>query len=527
MAKKIIAKEKVDINYKKIFKYSLILFAMIFLLCLNYCTLEDLLGANHSYINDFEEPIKEDPSIRKPAVAGIFYSSDKKILDENVAHYIKETISSDVQPSMIIVPHAGYEYSGEIAGRAYSLLRPYARAIKRVIIVGPSHFEELYGIALSSKSYFRTPLGNIPVDVATVREIVSKNSKAKIFDKAHEREHSIEVQLPFLQKSLRKFKIVPIAYGDISPEELATILAPYIQKKDTLIVFSADLSHYYDYHTATDIDAYSNSLILRNEADIPDDFSCGAAGINSALILAKKNNLAPKTINLKNSGDIIGKMDSVVGYGSWSFTESTGEETKRGIEEEVESLKNFVKTYKKELISIVTISLEDAANGYGVYKPSRDEYSNKMFDKGASFVTLTKNGELRGCIGTIVPNVSIAQDVSNSAYAAAMNDKRFGKLDFSELKEIDFSISLLTSLERIRYLDENDLISQIEYGLDGLLIIDGNRQGLLLPSVWRQVSNREDFLKELKLKAGISPVYWSNKIKVYRFRTVEVSRDEY
>lgn len=498
MAKKIIATENVYRDYKKIFKYCFIVFIALIFLCINYCTLEDLLGSNHSYINDFQKPETQDLSIKEPAVAGLFYSSDKKLLDENVSHYIKENSSSKTKPSIIIVPSNSSEYSGEISGRAYSILKPYSKKIRRVFIIGPSRQQDFEGIAMSSKDFFKTSRGNVPVDMNLVKEIVDKNQRAKFFETAYDKEIFIRDQLPFLQKNLKSFKIVPIAYGEIDSLELSNILEPYLLREDTLIIFSADLSKYY------------------KKQNLDKD-----TGIKSALILANRNDLFSKTINLKNSGDIIGNKEF-----DNSFNDNEDKES-RGIEAQVESLKNFADLYKKELISIVNISLEDAVSSDSIYKPSRDEYSNQMFDKGASFVTIIKNKELRGEAGTIIPRVSIAQDIANSAYESAMNDKRFSKLEESELKDIDFSISLLTKIERIRYLDEKNLISKIQKGFDGLVIVDGNRQGLLLPNFWRKTSNSEDFLKELKLRAGISPAYWSNKIKIYRFRTVEVFKNEY
>jgi AmmeMemoRadiSam system protein A len=149
-----------------------------------------------------------------------------------------------------------------------------------------------------------------------------------------------------------------------------------------------------------------------------------------------------------------------------------------------------------------------------------------MFDKGASFVTLEKNKELRGCIGTIVPHTAISHDIARNTYKAALEDDRFEPVTEEELKDISIHISLLTDFERIRYLTEDDLLEQVIAGTDGLIIRDGNRQGLFLPAVWEKIPDKKTFLRELKIKAGISPSYQNNKIKIYRFRTVGVENED-
>ena len=157
------------------------------------------------------------------------------------------------------------------------------------------------------------------------------------------------------------------------------------------------------------------------------------------------------------------------------------------------------------------------------YTPSREEYPNVLFDKGAAFVTLTKSKELRGCIGSLLPNQAIALDIAKNTFAAANEDSRFAPLNEAELPQIKASISLLSSYEKIKFKSEEDLLSQVIPGTDGLVLIDGDRQGLFLPSVWKQIPQKQEFLNNLKIKAGLSPSYWSDNVKIFRFRTVEVS----
>lgn len=497
---------------------------VILLLILNYLSMNKMLNSNSSLINDFEKP-REEVKYREPAVAGAFYSADRQQLDEDVKHYLglSDTTAVDM-PKILIVPHAGYKYSGSVAAKAYSLLKGHSDKIKTVVLVGPAHYVKLNGASIPDYKSFKTPLGEVVINKSLAKKLTEKSSIMTISNKPHEREHSLEVQLPFLQKVIGKFNIVPIVYGDVSPEELAAALVPVLQEENTLLVFSADLSHYYSYDHAQEMDEHTSTLISNNDPDVLQEFSCGATGINAALILSKENKLYPETLELKNSGDVTGDKQSVVGYGAWSFTENKSGEKLVGIDKEIKSLENFAGLYANELREIVQISLEDAVEGKQ-YKPSRKNYSEALFDKGASFVTLTKNGELRGCIGTIIPREAIALDVAKSTYSAAMSDKRFSKLKKEELAELDFHISLLTSLERVRFLSEEDLLSKIVEEKDGLVMIDGSRQGLFLPSVWRQIPDKREFLQHLKIKTGLSPNYWSNKIQIYRFRVVEINRN--
>ena len=240
------------------------------------------------------------------------------------------------------------------------------------------------------------------------------------------------------------------------------------------------------------------------------------------LLLSSKLHLKPEVLALINSGDTGGDKSRVVGYGAWSFSRD-GVEVSR-IEREYSGLQGFVSEYGSQILSAARKSLELAVQGKK-YRPSRKEYDDHLFDRGAVFVTLSKNGDLRGCIGSLYPHQAIVADVADNAYNAALNDNRFSAINQDELKDIKISVSLLTGYERIDYKDEQHLLSQLRPEIDGIVIRDGNRQGLFLPSVWKQIPDRKDFLNNLKLKAGMSPSFWSNDIKVYRFRTVEIKED--
>lgn len=522
-------KDNSDIDYKKRTNYIIIALVAIAVLWLNYCSLNAHVSSNSQLITNYQPKEDELAQYRNPAVAGIFYSEDKTLLDSEVEHYLTNVGSSaDYQPRILIVPHAGYIYSAPTAAKAYSRLRKYAGQIKNVIILGPSHRVGFAGVALPSSDYFLTPLGAVAVNKELTAQLAAL-PEFKFYDAAHKEEHSLEVQLPFLQKVLKDFQIIPMVYGEVRPEVLAAAIEPLLKRPDTLLVVSADLSHYHDYETAQKLDSQTAQLVAGGEAELEDHMSCGATGINASLLLAKDITLRPEMLELVNSGDTAGDKNRVVGYGSWSFEANNSAEGERKLaklEQETLNLRLFAEAYKKELLQIASQALSESIVRHKDYSPSRKDYSNELFDKGASFVTLKLNGELRGCIGTVVPHVAIAHDIANNTFRAALEDSRFPPLTEAELPQVDFSISLLTGFERIRYLNEADLLNRIKPGIDGIIIRDGDRQGLFLPSVWKELPDKNEFLKNLKIKAGMNPGFWSNNIKVYRFRTVEIKNNE-
>jgi hypothetical protein len=258
-------------------------------------------------------------SIRKPAVAGTFYPDNPAELRQMVAGFLKQAKPSGVAPKAIIAPHAGYVYSGSIAASAYAQIKPARGKIKRVVLLGPSHRVPFRGLAASAADAFATPLGNVPIDKQAV-EMTHDMPQVEILDAAHLMEHSLEVQLPFLQEVLGEFTLVPLAVGDASGEEVAEVLEKLWGGPETLIVISSDLSHYHDYRTAGRMDrATSDAIESLHPEDIDVEQACGRAPISGLLVAAKKHGLRAQTIDLRNSGDTAGPRDEVVGYGAYVF----------------------------------------------------------------------------------------------------------------------------------------------------------------------------------------------------------------
>lgn len=261
------------------------------------------------------------PTIRPSAVAGLFYPARATELETLLNEQFESLpLNKHQHPKALIVPHAGYVYSGKVAAKAYQSLRHLADRIHRVVLVGPSHRVPFRGVAISSADYFATPLGSIAVDKAAVARLAAMDG-VQFLDSAHDNEHSLEVQLPFLQFVLEQFSIVPIVTGDASPELVAGVIEAAVDTADdALIVISSDLSHYLDYESARKIDQFTTQAIISlDKHDIDPYRACGCVGIRGFLAYARQQQFQGKVISLCNSGDTAGKKDSVVGYGAYLF----------------------------------------------------------------------------------------------------------------------------------------------------------------------------------------------------------------
>lgn len=259
--------------------------------------------------------------IREPAVAGTFYPGEAGRLGRMVESLLDGVQASPGPvPKALIVPHAGYVYSGPVAAAAYARLRPYRGRYRRVVLLGPSHHVAVAGLALSGADVFRTPMGDVPLDKAAIVSLVSPD--ARIVDRAHTVEHSLEVHLPFLQEVLGSFVLVPIVVGHASHEEVAAVLDRLWDGPETLVVVSSDLSHYLAYEQAKAADGYTRDAIeALDPARIDHDGACGATPVGGLLLAARRHALKVATLDLRNSGDTAGDPDAVVGYGAWLFSE--------------------------------------------------------------------------------------------------------------------------------------------------------------------------------------------------------------
>lgn len=259
-------------------------------------------------------------TVKQPCVAGYFYPADKAELVKTLNTLLETTHINDIStPKAIIAPHAGYIYSGPIAATIYKTLLPLKDKINRVILLGPAHRVLFNGIAVTSVDYFATPLGNIPIDTDCIRSIANLPG-VMAFEQAYDMEHSLEVQLPFLQTILTSFKLVPCVVGNANPNDVANLLLNLWGGEETLIVISSDLSHYHNYSTAQALDLATTQAIINLKAqEITTNKACGCLPVQGLLLAAERMNLHAQVLDLRNSGDTAGDKNRVVGYGAYHF----------------------------------------------------------------------------------------------------------------------------------------------------------------------------------------------------------------
>ncbi|OOZ42151.1 AmmeMemoRadiSam system protein B [Solemya pervernicosa gill symbiont] len=256
-------------------------------------------------------------TVRQPAVAGMFYPSDPTELRTMVDGYLSEAAEVARVPKAIIAPHAGFIYSGPIAASAYTAIAAARHQIKRVVLLGPAHRVGFHGLAASHADFFRTPLGDVSIDKAALEKIIEL-PQLHWLDEAHTLEHSLEVQLPFLQRLLDDFTLIPLVVGDCAATEVEQVLKLLWGGDETLIVISSDLSHYHDYLTAQQMDrTTSNAIEQLDGRAIHYESACGRNGILGLLAAVEKHQMTIRTIDLRNSGDTAGARDQVVGYGAY------------------------------------------------------------------------------------------------------------------------------------------------------------------------------------------------------------------
>ena len=471
-------------------------------------------------------------AIRPAAVAGQFYPGNPRELEATVRRYLAEAKAGDGPaasaadtrvPKAVIAPHAGYVYSGPVAARAYARLWPARGCITRVVLLGPCHRVPVRGLALSGARAFASPLGDVPLDAEMCARL-AELPQVEVFDASHAQEHSLEVHLPFLQVVLGRFALVPLAVGDASETEVAEVLERAWGGPETLIVVSSDLSHYLSYDEARASDAATCAAIEHLDgAAIGREQACGRVPVKGLLMLARKKGLAVATADLRNSGDTAGPRDRVVGYGAWLFFEDgSGPAKKDGDGAALKAARALLGRHGRTLIGIAANSIAHGITHDRPVPVALESVAEDLRADGAAFVTLKRNGRLRGCIGSAEAHRPLAADVAENAYCAALKDPRFPRLTKEECAGLDLSVSVLTKPEPIDFRDQGDLLAQLRPGTDGLIIADGRARALYLPSVWEQLPEAQTFLAQLKLKAGLAADHWSAAFQAHRFAAAEV-----
>ena len=476
--------------------------------------------------------------VKKYEFAGSFYPQKREVLKRQIHFYLEEAEVPDIKGKIvgIICPHAGYVYSGKVAGYSFAAIKD--KHFDTVIIMGPSHRYYFRGISIYKKGFFHTSLGKVEVDEEVAKKIMQGIEWVRFTPQHFSGEHCIEVELPFLIEVLKNFKIVPLIFGSLTYEELKVFskrLVEVCKDRNILIVVSTDLSHYHPYKVANKIDAQTIREIkekdvhtLWNSYKSQELRACGILPLISFLLYIKERNGEIKILKYANSGDTSGNKSKVVGYVSaigyisdfhkLSFTTKVNDKSKKGGEEMLDY--SLTTEDKITLLKIARKSLESYLSKGKI--PHFEVERQTLKEKRGVFVTLKKQDELRGCIGRIVADTPLYEGVAKVAVDSAVGDPRFPPLKLEELKDIEIEISVLTPFKKVEDLEK------IVVGRDGLMIQKGFHSGLLLPQVPVEYGwDRETFLEHLCYKAGLPPYAYKEKDAViYKFSALVFSESQ-
>jgi len=474
--------------------------------------------------------------VRPAMVAGSFYPAGPAQIRAVVDGFINSGKFPKTEGSLfaLVAPHAGYQFSGQVAGHAYALLK--GRRYKRVVVIAPSHLESFSYASVYNGDAYTTPLGRVQLDKRFAEELADSSPLLRLSNSGHgwvmgRGEHSLENQLPFLQQTLGDFKLVPIIMGTQNYEverALGVALAklikvdPVTHQPDTLIVASSDLSHYHPYDEAVKLDrmvlgaiADGDVFSLSRNAQHNIWEACGGGSIVAAMMAAERLGANSRVIlNYANSGDVTGDKSRVVGYSAAAIARNDNIAN--------DNSKPFITLSdldKETLLGLAKKSVESAVRENKAMSLPANLPEALQNARGA-FVTLKKNGRLRGCIGYTVASKTLAETVRDVAALAATNDRRFRPVKPDELGKLDYEISVLSPLHRVKNVED------IRVGRDGLLIKRGEAEGLLLPQVpVEQRWNRDTFLEETSVKAGLMPNAWqAPDADLYAFEAVVLKK---
>ncbi len=470
--------------------------------------------------------------VREPAVAGLFYPGDAAKLAQTIEGLLAAAPEHHIERLRgLVCPHAGYEYSGPTAAIAYKLLA--GRDVQTVVVMGPSHYALWQGACIPKADVYQTPLGRVPISeraraLAGVAPFAlespcpvqrpgfwgraGKRAPEAGQDTADTWEHSVEVQVPFLQKVLKRFKLVPVVIGEADPAALAKGLAGQIDER-TIVVASSDLSHYHPYDAAQALDRRCVKAIgdLDVEA-MQRQEACGKLPILTLMHLARQKGWKAQVLDYRNSGDATGDKDRVVGYTAVAFYAPAPE--------------TLSASDRKFLLELARQTLRSVTTNGPVPEVAAAAVPPKLVDKKACFVTLTKNGTLRGCIGHLTAMEPLHQAVAENARNAALRDPRFTPVQPEELGEIKIEISVLTEPQSLAFSSPDDLLSKLHPNEDGVLLHIGPRTATFLPQVWAQIPDKVQFLEHLSEKAGCEPSAWRGKDVTVSIYHVECFEEE-
>jgi hypothetical protein len=445
-------------------------------------------------------------------VAGLFYPKDPaalaKMIDSLLAEAPPETVDG---LKALVCPHAGYPYSGPVAATAFRLLS--GRDYSTVVVMGPSHWAALRGASVTDADVFRTPLGDVPVS-PRARQLAQRppfalepaceverppwasqaSRAAPERDTADTWEHSVEVEVPFLQRTLGNFQLIPVVFGVTDPAAAARALSQVVDDR-TLVIASSDLSHYYSYAGARERDRRCVEAICRlDTAAMEQEEACGKFPIMTLMELAKERGWKARLLDCRNSGDTSGDKSRVVGYAAIAFY--------------APPRAALTAADRRCLLDLARKSVLAAAANRAPPELGDGALTPKLAEVRGCFVTLTEGGALRGCIGHIFPREPLYRAVVDNARNAALSDPRFPPVAPGEVDRLGIEISVLTQPQPLFFRTPEELLAKLRPGEDGVVLEIGRQGATYLPQVWEQLPGKEAFLDSLSVKAGCSPSAW-------------------
>jgi hypothetical protein len=460
--------------------------------------------------------------VRQPVRAGSFYPSEPREL-RNLIDRLAQNARSAQQDlpdrrslRALILPHAGYPYSGPTAAHAARVLSE--NQFKTVLLMGPDHFVGFRSAAVPAVQAFQTPLGKIELHPAAA-DLLKQPELFAPLPPADDREHSLEVVLPFLQAFLKAFQLIPVVVGRADVDRLCAALLPLVDR-ETLVVVSSDLSHFLPYAEAQAKDHNTIQAILRlrpDELAQSGNAACGVTPLRVLLAMADRFGWRPVLLNYLNSGDTAGDRTRVVGYAAIAFF---GDPPMPAMKEAnqllaLEKGQVLVKLARSTLMEKFGLPLPPAEADW-----MRSALSDASFQaRCGTFVTLKHKGQLRGCIGSLSASDPLAEGVRRNAINAAFHDPRFSPLTEKELGQVEIEVSVLTEPQALAFGDPEDLLRKLRANVDGVIIRQGYASATFLPQVWEQLPKKEDFLGHLCIKAGLPRDAWkSGKLEVSTYQ---------
>ena len=443
-------------------------------------------------------------TLRAAVMAGQFFPKEAAPLERAVDQALAGVEPPQgPRPLAVVSPHAGYRFSGRLTGRA--LAATSGTPAERVMILSPSHRHAFAGLALPGADGYRMPGFDIAIDAAA-RDALIAAGCAHVEDAAHNQEHGVETQLPFVHRFHPGARVVPLVIGRATDAEVAGAvdLLTRLPGPPPLFVLSSDLSHFLTLTQAQKHDAETARLIETGRAgQLSPAHACGARALRGFMTSDYGQGLRVRRLGMMNSHRTTRDPNRTVGYGAWSFHEGTSQ---------------LLTTQERgALLGAARQSLGSYLAKGRVPEVRTSSFAPALQGHAAAFVTLQKSGRLRGCIGSLVAHRPLIADVVENAIKAGFQDPRFRPLTQDELAKVTLKIAVLSPARPMRFADQADLEAQLTPGRDGLILTDERHRGTFLPMVWDSLDTPRRFVEGLKVKAGLPKTHWSETLKIHRF----------